>query len=100
MARAYYNDEEDARIYLNTKYWKINAEWTPYQRSIIVHEMVHYLQDLSGKYVGMTEWNDTKRCTARKERQIEAYETQDKYLFDAYGHRRMFPRYYDDCGWQ
>jgi len=100
VGRAYYNDEEDARIYLNTKYWEINKEWTPYQTSIIVHEMVHYLQDLSGKYDGYTAWNTDKLCAARKERQIEAYTTQDKYLLEVFGHRRLLPRYYDECGWQ
>lgn len=99
-ARAYYNDEDDARIYLNTKYWKINREWTPYQTSIIVHEMVHYLQDLSGKYDGYTNWDDNRLCAARKERQVEAYRTQDIYLFEVYNYRRLLPRFYDDCGYQ
>lgn len=99
-ARAYYNDEDDARIYLNTKHWEINKEWTPYQTGVIVHEMVHYLQDLSGKYDGYADWNDDKLCAARKERQIEAYTTQDIYLLEVFGARRLLPRYYDECGWQ
>lgn len=99
VVRAYYDDEDDAKIYLNTKYWEINREWTPYQQSIIVHEMVHYLQDLSGKYDGYTDWNDDKLCAARKERQIESYQAQDGYLFEVYEHRRRMPRFYSECGW-
>jgi len=98
IVRAYYKDKNDARIYLNTKYWEINGEWSPHQRSIILHEMVHYLQDLSGKYDGHTTWNYDKLCAARKERQMEAYQTQDKYLFEVYGHKRLMPRHYDNCG--
>jgi hypothetical protein len=100
VARAYYNDEDDAKIYLNTKYWEINREWTPYQRSIIVHEMVHYLQDISGQYDGYTEWDIDRLCAARKSRQVEAYQTQDKYLLEVYDHRRLLPRRYDSCGHQ
>ena len=100
VARAYYNDDVDAVIYLNTKYWEINREWTPYQHSIIVHEMVHYLQDLSGKYDGYEFWDEDRLCAARKERQVEAYQTQDKFLLRLYDSRRLFPRRYSECGWR
>jgi hypothetical protein len=98
VVRAYYNDEDPAKIYLNTKYWQINRPWTPYQTAIIVHEMVHYLQDLSGKYDGYTDWGEEKFCAARKQRQIESYVTQDIYLLEVFGYRRLLPRYYDPCG--
>ena len=100
VVRAYYNDDDNAKIYLNTKYWEINRPWTPYQTGIIVHEMVHYLQDLSGKYENFSEWSDDKYCDARKERQIEAYRTQDIYMLTVFTYRRLLPRYYDPCGYQ
>jgi len=96
--RAYYNDEDDARIYLNTKYYEINGEWSPEERGIILHEMVHYLQDMSGKWDGYLEWNDDKLCVERQFRQREAYETQDIYMKRVYGIERKIPRYYDNCG--
>lgn len=99
-ARALYNDEKAAIISLNTKYWEINKEWSPYQRSIVLHEMVHYLQHMTGKYDGYTDWPVEKLCEARRFRQIEAYQTQDKYMLAVYGVRRLLPRYYDSCGHQ
>ncbi len=100
VARAYYNDSENAIIVLNTKYWQINKEWSPFERGIILHEIVHYLQHMTGKYDGFTDWPVEKLCEARKFRQIEAYQTQDKYMLTAYGARRLLPRYYDSCGYQ
>jgi hypothetical protein len=96
--RAYYNDEEDGRIYLNTKYYDINGEWSPYERGIIVHEMVHYLQDMSGKWDGYLDWDDARLCKEREFRQQEAYEVQDQYMKRAYGIERRVPRFYGTCG--
>ena len=62
--------------------------------------MVHYLQDISGQYDGYADWNIDRLCTARKERQIEAYVAQDKYLLEVHDKRRLFPRQYDSCGHQ
>jgi hypothetical protein len=42
-------------------------------RSLIVHEMTHYLQDLSGKYYGKT-------CDDHVYREREAYSVQRTYL--------------------
>jgi len=96
--RAYYNDEKDAIIVLNTKYWEINKEWTEYQQSIILHEIVHYLQDMTGKYVDWAEWHGEKHCRLRDFRQREAYMIQDKYVYIVHGYRRTLPRYFDGCG--
>jgi len=96
--RAYYNDETDARIYLNTKYYDINGEWSPIERGIILHEMIHYLQDMSSKWDGYLDWDDEKLCREREYRQREAYEAQDIYMDRVYGIKRIHPRYYDNCG--
>ena len=42
-------------------------------RAILVHEMVHYLQDLSGRWPEMT-------CVSWAERETEAYRMQGEYL--------------------
>lgn len=42
-------------------------------RSIAVHELVHYLQHLSGKYV-------SNSCEDSIERELEAYRVQNEYL--------------------
>ena len=97
-ARAYYNDKDDARIYLNTKYFDINGEWEPYERSIILHEMVHYLQDMSGRWDGYQDWEDSKLCQVREYRQREAYEAQDEYMIKVYNYHRRLPRFYGECG--
>ena len=98
VVRAYYNDEDDARIYLNTKYYEINGEWEPYERGIVLHEMVHYLQDTSGRWDGYQDWEDTKLCQEREFRQKEAYEAQDEYMLRVYNSKRRMPRFYGNCG--
>ncbi len=42
-------------------------------RAILVHELVHYLQDLSGRWPQMT-------CRSWAERETEAYRMQGEYL--------------------
>jgi hypothetical protein len=96
--RAYYDDERDAMIVLNTKYFEIGGEWTPHERGIILHEMVHYLQDLSGRWNGYQDWEDSKLCRERQFRQKEAYEAQDEYMLRVYNIRRRIPRFYGACG--
>ena len=98
VVRAMYDDETDGRIYLNTKYYKINGEWTPYMRGIILHEMVHYLQDMSGRWDGYQDWEDSKLCKEREFRQKEAYVAQDQYMARVYNLHRRLPRYYGNCG--
>ena len=65
---AWYNN--DGVIYLDRRL----GDWEdPVVRSVIVHELVHYLQDLSGKYA-----NDD--CEDRLRREREAYSVQRTYL--------------------
>ena len=44
-----------------------------YTRSVVVHELVHYLQDLSGNY-------DNMNCDLHAKREREAYSVQRQYL--------------------
>jgi hypothetical protein len=85
-------------IVLNTRYFEINGEWNPYERGIVLHEIVHYLQDMSGKWDGYQDWSDDKLCKERQFRQQEAYEAQDAYMEQVYGLKRKVPRFYGACG--
>jgi hypothetical protein len=65
---AWYNN--DGTIYLDERL----QNWDdPVVRSVIVHELVHYLQDLSGKFK-----NDD--CRDQLQREREAYAIQRIYL--------------------
>lgn len=65
---AWYNN--DGVIYLDKRL----GDWEdPVVRSVIVHELVHYLQDLSGRYA-----NDD--CEDRLRREREVYSVQRTYL--------------------
>ena len=65
---AWYNN--DGTIYMDERL----QDWDdPLVRSVIVHELVHYLQDLSGKFR-----NDDCADSLRRER--EAYAVQRMYL--------------------
>ncbi|MBI2970528.1 MAG: hypothetical protein HYY36_07265 [Gammaproteobacteria bacterium] len=65
---AWYDD--DGTIYLDDRIPDLEE---PIVRSVIVHELVHYLQDLSGKYVD-------DGCEQRLAREREAYSIQRIYL--------------------
>ena len=93
--RAMYDDNQDGLIFLNEKY--VN-EMTPYVKSIIVHEMVHYLQDMSGEWKDIEKWDQSIRCQEREYRQREAYMVQDKYSADVHNIQRLMPRRYGGCG--
>ena len=97
-ARAYYDDERNAMIVLNTKYFQMGSEWNPYDRGIILHEIVHYLQDMSGRWDGYQDWEDNRLCKERQFRQKEAYEAQDEYMARVYNLHRRLPRFYGACG--
>ena len=67
-AGAWYND--NGVIYIDERL----QDWEdPIIRSVIVHELVHYLQDLSGKF---TE----KSCEEQLKREREAYAIQRIYI--------------------
>ncbi len=57
-------------IYLDER---LKGHQDPETRSLIVHEIIHYLQDLSGKYKDQT-------CDDYVYREREAYAIQRKYL--------------------
>ena len=65
---AWYDDQDT--IYLDDRVEDIED---PVVRSVIVHELVHYLQDLSGKY-------DPVSCEDQLVREREAYSIQRTYL--------------------
>jgi hypothetical protein len=62
-------------VYLDAR---IRGDDSVFVRSLIVHEFVHYLQDLSGKY-------DSHSCTDQIEREREAYAIQRIYVAEAHG---------------
>ena len=95
--RAMYNDFNSGVIQIHEKY-KDNIDG--YTKSIIIHEMVHYLQDMSGRWDDMYELKGTLLCQERSFRQREAYMAQDKYNEDVNNRRRLLRRNYDDCGWR
>lgn len=52
---------------------RIKENTDAYTRSVVVHELVHYLQDLSGQYNEMD-------CNLYAKREREAYSVQRQYL--------------------
>lgn len=67
-ALAWYDDEKI--IYLDER---LHGNTDAYTRSVVVHELVHYLQDLSGEYKEMD-------CKLHAKREREAYSVQRQYL--------------------
>ena len=65
---AWYDDEKV--IYLDDR---IKNNTDAFSRSVVVHELVHYLQDLSGEY-------KTMDCNLHAKREREAYSVQRQYL--------------------
>lgn len=60
---------DDKIVYIDKTYRPLNG----FGSSVLVHEFVHYLQDLSGDFPNNT-------CAEFIERQKEAYLVQNKYL--------------------
>ncbi len=52
---------------------RLDGHTDAYTRSVVVHELVHYLQDLSGDYGDMD-------CNLHAKREREAYSVQRQYL--------------------
>ena len=65
---AWYNDK--GVIYIDKR---LDGKTDAYTRSVIVHELAHYLQDLSGEYKQMD-------CDLHAKREREAYSIQRQYL--------------------
>jgi hypothetical protein len=93
--RALYNDYNSGVIQVDEKY---KNDESAYIKSIIVHEMVHYLQDISGQWDDMYELEKTLLCQERAYRQREAYMAQDNYNQDVHSYTRLLRRNYDKCG--
>ncbi len=67
-AAAWYNDKKT--IFLDER---LEGHTDANTRSVVVHELVHYLQDLSGEYNDMN-------CELYAKREREAYSVQRQYL--------------------
>lgn len=93
--RAMYHDKIDGVIFLDEAF-KDNING--YVKSIIIHEMVHYLQDMSGDWEEIENWQREIFCQERQYRQREAYMAQDKYVLSVHNKRRLLPRRYAPCG--
>jgi len=52
----------------------LEIETDPQDRSVLLHELVHYLQELNGCYA------DESACDRFRDRELEAYRLQDEYL--------------------
>lgn len=52
----------------------LDLEGNPRDRAVLVHELVHYLQDIAGRYAAEPE------CERWRDRELEAYHVQDRYL--------------------
>lgn len=92
--RAMYNDDIDGVILLDEEY---EGQQNAFVKGIIVHEMVHYLQDLAGNWKNMRKWQKDIRCQENAYRQREAYMVQDRYMLDVHSARPLFPRNYTRC---
>ena len=71
-AVGWYNDQ--GIIYIDEKY---QHEDSRFAASLLVHEMVHYLQHLSGNY-------DSHSCEDSVAREREAYYIQNEYILQAH----------------
>jgi hypothetical protein len=72
-AVGWYNDEHV--IYIDEKYRDVDGS---FPTSLIVHELTHYLQHLSGHF-------DSHSCADSLIREREAYGVQNNYLITAQG---------------
>jgi len=52
----------------------LETEASPQDRSVLLHELVHYLQELNGRYA------NESACDRFRDRELEAYRLQDEYL--------------------
>lgn len=67
--KAYYHP--DSGVVLDEA---LDFEHNAFDRSILLHELVHHLQKTTGKYEVMS------RCSRRFSEELEAYEIQNRYL--------------------
>jgi hypothetical protein len=55
----------------------------PFDRSILLHELVHHLQKTTGKFERVASF-----CSRRISEELEAYEIQNRYLSEIQARRR------------
>jgi hypothetical protein len=55
----------------------------PFDRSILLHELVHHLQKTTGKFEVVASF-----CSRRISEELEAYEIQNRYLSEIHAPRR------------
>ena len=72
-AVGWYNDEHI--IYIDEKY---RLDDDSFATSLVVHELTHYLQHLSGRF-------DSHSCADSLQREREAYEVQNDYIVSGQG---------------
>lgn len=80
----WYNDT--GIVYLDRR---LKTEDSVFTQSLLVHELVHYLQDLSGQF-------DSNSCEASVAREREAYQVQSDYIM-AYGTMPFFSTVHRTC---
>jgi len=95
-ARAMYDDNDPGIIWMDRAF--NTKPFSPYAKAIIVHEMVHYLQDLSGYFKIRGNWTEDKMCAAKVVRQREAYYVQDTYSEQVHRIKRLLRRRISACG--
>lgn len=63
----------------------LDIESNPFDRSILLHELVHHLQKTTGKFDAVPSF-----CVRRNAQELEAYEIQNRYLSSQGASRRAF----------
>jgi hypothetical protein len=61
----------------------LNLRGDAFDRSILLHELVHHLQKTTGRYQAVASF-----CSRRISEEIEAYEIQNRYLSEVHSKRR------------
>jgi hypothetical protein len=69
----WYNDKDV--VYFDNR---LRGDDSAFTQSLMVHELVHYLQNLSGKF-------DSHSCADQTTREHEAYAIQRRYMAEAHG---------------
>lgn len=81
LVKAFYDPERG--IFLSQS---VDFERDTYQRSILLHELVHHAQRVNGRYEA-----GHNSCERRNVEELEAYEIQNRYLHSQ-GDPRLIPR--------
>lgn len=69
-----------AGLYMDAGVVYISEDLPPQTfREVLVHEFVHYLQDVGGMYQKHPEWKDMTECQVNLQREIEAYRVSSQW---------------------